>query len=222
MLLGRVAATLAGAAALALASGSPAAAATLVVNGSGQLTGAAGVLVNGASYDVAFVDGTCIALFNGCDSTSDFDFQNEADATAAADALLAQVLTGAFDTDYTLTSGCSANDDYVCSMFIPFREPWSTGDAPAMMVRNTNLPFEFAGLGPWDSIFGLSIQADEDTASGPLAPQSVFARFTPSAASAAPEPSMWVMALTGFAMAGRWLRHSRRRRLDDRAILARG
>ena len=49
-------------------------AATLIVNGNGILTGATGVNLNGTLYDVEFVDGTCEALFNGCDSFEDFTF----------------------------------------------------------------------------------------------------------------------------------------------------
>ena len=39
-------------------------AAVLIVDG-GQLVGATGVNVNGALYDVSFMDGTCFALY-GC------------------------------------------------------------------------------------------------------------------------------------------------------------
>ena len=65
----------------------PAAAATLLVNGSGQLTGAAGVNVNGTLYDVTFVEGTCFDLFTGCDALADFTFITAADALAASEAL---------------------------------------------------------------------------------------------------------------------------------------
>ena len=49
---------------------SPAHAAILVVDGSGMLTGATGVMVNGTPYDVSFQGGSCNAVFNGCDSLS--------------------------------------------------------------------------------------------------------------------------------------------------------
>jgi hypothetical protein len=60
--------------ALGITLGAPAHAATQIVNSSGQLAGATGVLVNGTSYDVEFVDGACTNLFGGCDSSSDFAF----------------------------------------------------------------------------------------------------------------------------------------------------
>ena len=66
-------------------------AATLNVVG-GQLVGASGVDVDGTLYDVEFVDGTCVDLFNGCDESSDFMFTTEAAALMASQALLDQVL----------------------------------------------------------------------------------------------------------------------------------
>ena len=42
-------------------------AANLSVNGSGLLTGANNVNVGGILYNVIFVDGSCIGLFDGCD-----------------------------------------------------------------------------------------------------------------------------------------------------------
>jgi hypothetical protein len=65
-------------------------AATLNVVG-GQLHGAFGVDVGGTLYNVEFLDGTCIALFNGCDAVSDFTFQSSALAASASQALLDQV-----------------------------------------------------------------------------------------------------------------------------------
>ena len=85
--------------------------ATVILNVTGgQLTGAQNVVVSGTLYDVTFVDGTCIALFSGCDAVNDFDISVGA-ANAAANALIDQVFKdsglGLFDTDPELTSGCS-------------------------------------------------------------------------------------------------------------------
>ncbi len=67
------------------------ASALLVVSG-GILTGAKGVDVGGTLYDVEFMDGTCVALFNGCDNpATDLTFTTQADALAASQALLDQV-----------------------------------------------------------------------------------------------------------------------------------
>ena len=99
-------------------------AATLLVNGSGILTGATGVDVDGTLYDVEFVDGTCVALFDGCDSVTDFTFSSEADALAASQALLDQVFLdtaqGDFDADPGLTSGCINTTFGVCEVWTPF------------------------------------------------------------------------------------------------------
>jgi hypothetical protein len=78
----------------------------------GQLMGATGVDVGGTLYDVAFLDGSCIGLFAGCDETSDFVFNSQADAYSASTALLEQVLLdgpyGDFDSEYGLVNGISA------------------------------------------------------------------------------------------------------------------
>ena len=96
------------AAVLALIASGAQAATLNVVNG--QLMGASDVLVDGSLYDVQFLDGTCIDLYNGCDELSDFTFQSQALAELAAQALLDQVFldgpSGAFDSDPSLTNGC--------------------------------------------------------------------------------------------------------------------
>ncbi len=105
---------------------SSASAATLNVVG-GQLLGASGVIVDGSSYNVAFLDGTCIALYSGCDDVSDFTFQTSADAVLASQALLDQVfLDGAnlFDTEPGLTNGCAPGVT-LCGVFTPYN--WDMG-----------------------------------------------------------------------------------------------
>ena len=96
-------------------------AATLNVVG-GQLLGASNVDVSGTLYDVEFVDGTCIAVFSGCDSHSDFAFTTEVAGLAAATALADQVFLdgpqGNFDTLPGLTFGCG--DATTCEAYIPY------------------------------------------------------------------------------------------------------
>ena len=92
-------------------------AATLNVSG-GQLLGASGVDVGGTLYNVEFLDGTCIALFDGCDAVSDFTFQTESGAVAASQALLDLVfldVSGSelFDSAPSLTNGCG--DPFGCA-----------------------------------------------------------------------------------------------------------
>lgn len=92
---------------LLLSLSSHAYSATLNVNGSGKLTGATGVMVNGNSYDVEFLDGSCEEVFDGCDELSDFTFHSQSSAIDASQALLDQVFLGAFDTDPSKTIGIS-------------------------------------------------------------------------------------------------------------------
>ncbi len=47
-------------------------AATLTTNGLGQVTGASGVTSEGESYTIVMADGTCAALFSGCNDDADF------------------------------------------------------------------------------------------------------------------------------------------------------
>ena len=85
-------------------------AATLDVVG-GQLLGASNVNVGGTLYNVQFIDGTCVALFNGCNEASDFTFTEPVSALSAAQALLDQVFldgpSGSFDSIPYLTANCA-------------------------------------------------------------------------------------------------------------------
>jgi hypothetical protein len=165
-------------------------AAVLQVSG-GELVGALGVNVGGALYDVQFVEGTCVALFSGCDETSDFAFDNSTSAQLAAQALVDQVfldgLQGNFDSDPSLTLGCESTG--VCFALIPFSfiadlvlvAQGVNLFAPAEDVVNT------AGGFPTD-----------DTSSIDNADRLVYARFT--AANAVPEPGS--IALLGLGLLG--------------------
>jgi hypothetical protein len=68
-----------------------------------KLIGASGVIVDGRSYDVQFLEGTCFSLYNGCDDVSEFTFQSQAAAILASQALLDQVFIdgplGNFDSE---------------------------------------------------------------------------------------------------------------------------
>ena len=106
---------------------SSAQAATLDVIG-GQLHGASGVLVDGSLYDVQFLDGSCIDLYNGCDDVSDFTFQTQASAFLASQALLDQVfldgVDGSFNSQPPLTHGCFVPSTH-CDAITLFDYIWS-------------------------------------------------------------------------------------------------
>src|SRR5689334_17616090 len=99
----------------AMLAATPAMAADPVTSG-GTLTGATGVNVDGNLYNVQFLDGTCATVFGSC--PSGFSFGSQAAAQQAADALLAQVLIGTFDTNPALTNGCSLTT--ICSILVPY------------------------------------------------------------------------------------------------------
>ena len=185
---------------LAIQFASAAPAAELIVDGSGELTGATGVDVGGTLYDVAFVDGTCASLFSGCDELADFTFQTDAAAAAAAQALLDQVFLdgglGAFDTAPELTSGCSVGSG-ACSVITPYLVNLPN-NLLAREAFNHNGSSDFVG------------SVDVDPLTFDTSPFSAFvwARFTPTAA-AVPEPGTWAMMLIGFAAVGFRMRRRR-------------
>jgi len=85
-------------------------------------SGATGVEVNGTLYDVEFVDGSCVNLFDGCDETSDFLFPTVEDANAASQSLLELFNAPgneAFTEDPSLTRGCPENATF-CQILTPY------------------------------------------------------------------------------------------------------
>jgi hypothetical protein len=95
-------------------------AATYVLAGAfgSELQGANGVTVGGQTYNVSFLDGTCISVFDGCDQVSDFAFNTVAEAEAASKALLVQVFNAGdvYDTTPVLTRGVDP------TIFLPNRD----------------------------------------------------------------------------------------------------
>ncbi len=201
---------LAAAAGVGLLSAAPAAAqVTLQVDSATQkLTGANGVNVGGTLYDVTFADNTCDALFGGCDANSDFIFQTEAQALAAAQALLDQVFTGIYDTTPNLTEGCAAFDACVTivpygvtvrnangfDMLVAYSRNWAGTTADDAFSRVNNAP------APYDSNF--------NTRDNSYYGYAVFS--THVAAAAVPEPATWAMMLFGFGAIGFQMRRQRK------------
>ena len=90
----------------------------------GKLRGAKGVQIEQQIYDVAFRDGSCIELFDGClNPQEDFSFSSLSDANLSTLALLELVLLdvpglGNFDSTPALVSGC--NHPPFCVIFTPY------------------------------------------------------------------------------------------------------
>jgi len=113
----------------------------------GILFGASEVDVNGTLYDVQFLDGTCIELYDGCDQNTDFPFTNPLDLNdgalleAAMTALLEQVFidstSGAFDTSPELTNDCT--DINGCFVFTPLWVNVGANSGGLMSALNANV-----------------------------------------------------------------------------------
>ena len=160
---------------LFIASGSVHAIVEVDVNGvlqqvdNGILIGAKGVRVGARFFDVQFVDGTCKALFSGCDELQDFPF-SEADTYLAARALDFSVFIDAsypFDTAPNLTRGCA--NMFNCSIAIPYTfdlaynfvdENGNPADGQSAVFHN-NISQTHAGDG--EGIEGLFVEADSST-----------------------------------------------------------
>jgi len=136
----------------------PANSVTLIVDGTGQLTGAAGVNVNGKLHDVSFVDGTCVDLFYGCDDASDFLFQSTNDALMASQALLDYVLidtvNNLFDSDPSLTQGCIVAHFNICDVITPYG--FDNGFSPIRIRGGVARNQPFNSSGPSNSVHDAS------------------------------------------------------------------
>lgn len=86
-----------------------------------ELFGASGIVVNGLTYSVSFVDGTCEQTFGTCE-LSKFTFQTEESALTASQALLDQVFLDdgyMFDSVPTKTNGCESTSSE-CGVNTPY------------------------------------------------------------------------------------------------------
>lgn len=190
--------TLAAALGVLGATSSFAATLTLTVVG-GQLLGAKNVDVNGALYDVEFVDGTCVALFEGCNSDSDFVFSTFQQANMAAQSLLETVFLdgplGNFDSDPDLTAGIEKSRfGNTGDVLVPYGvDPVQPIAFRSAFLRNRADPNDGVGA----SFAGGLRSFDFSNIN-----TSTFARFTPSQIATVPLPAGGLLLLAGLAGLG--------------------
>lgn len=178
-----------------------ASAAQLIVE-RGELVGANYVEVGGSFYNVEFQNDACSAIFGGCDEFDDFAFTTQADAQAAAQALLDQVFLntplGNFDDQPELVFGCEIGR--VCRALIPF-QPLANDRVRVARSQNGDTPAR-------DRIRVRTIQNSFNSDNGANS-RDVFAVFT-----AIPEPSTWLILTLGlFGVGGAMRRKAPRQHL---------
>ncbi len=177
---------------------SPAQAVTLNVVG-GQLLGASGVNVNGSLFDVEFLDGSCVSLFNGCDAVTDFTFQTEIDARLAAQAILDTVLLdgplGQFDTFPGLVAGIGASGASVGSFQIPFTF-LNTTSAQINSSFYVFLQFQNGNINNFNGING--VFSDFRTSLTSSKAGVAFARFSQTPLSVVPLPPAGLLFGSGL------------------------
>jgi hypothetical protein len=190
-----------------LAWAAPVAAAPILVIDGGKLTGATGVDVGGTLYDVTFVEGSCATVFTGCDEASDFTFTNGATALAAINALADQVFldgsSGAFDTEPSLTFGCTFSE--LCIPITPYQLNGALYVDSAFFYNAASV---FNGFGDFTSL-GIEAVGEDYGADA----RRVYAQWALSPTTTpVPEPATLTLFGVGLAVARlRMLRRQRRR-----------
>ena len=181
---------------------------------SGKLFGAKGVIVEGSSYDVQFLDGNCRTLYSNCDAASDFAFHSATSAVAAATALFDTVFVdsalGMFDKNPGLTNGCATIQ--FCFSIIPYAINTSNNRFSVVYAVNAGEPFYADGIDGGDGSKYMTINADAtiSNSSYTYAVWTASTSGTTQAASTVSEPGSLVLVATctGLLTAAR-----RRRRL---------
>ena len=182
--------------------------ASLMLNvDNGILEGATDVLIGSTLYDVEFLDGTCIALFDGCDASNDFLFNTNASANMASVALMDMVfldgVDGMFDSNVGSIRGCGTNS-IVCFVITPH----SMSSTMVFFNDAQNWINESR-----DSVDGGDIFKTTDTGLSAIQTWAVWtlaADRGPNIDATVPEPSTVILLLLGLAglSCSRYRKHS--------------
>jgi hypothetical protein len=171
--------------------------ATLDFTGAG-LMGASGVNVNGSIYNVQFLPGSCVSTYAGCDDIFDFTFHSGADADAASQALLDQVINAYITVDRNPGVMNGVGSSVSGEIYTPWGRDESQGIVTYDYVRNhIQDPFDtnFCGIGE-------CILPNPNSFFGPNTPQT-WAKWTE--VSPVPVPAaIWlfgtgILGLIGFS-----------------------
>jgi hypothetical protein len=161
----------------------PAAAAPVLQGTATSLTGINGLVVNGGTFDMTFVDGTCSSAFGACD-VAHFNFNTQADANSAAQEILDAIAGTYFDTNVG-TVGCDSSSD--CLILIPYNLNFIFNGVNAGAInRYSDTDFVITN-------FPCCLNADLTTVGN-----TVYAVF--NAATAVPEPL--TLSIFGAGMLG--------------------
>ena len=201
-------------AATALAAGGAAQAAPVtVMNAAGNtVMGVDGIQFNGSTYDVRFVDGTCVALFDGCNSnTNSFLFTTAVDARAASTALGAALLQSALPG---AINGATVTSTDLAGILTPYLTP-STANVVSdglffRSTTNTNASLN----GPFVLSYSqLAMSRSSDLSSSARYAYASWSAATPTpSANDVPEPGSLALTAVGLGAAFLAAGKTRRRR----------
>ena len=180
----------------------------------GQLMGASDVEVDGALYDVQFLEGSCIELYGGCDENSDFaPMQDFATVEKALAALGAQVFvdTGVagqeFSTNSNLTNGCNdaSQGCWVRTPFSLFPHSDPVGFINLGLGRNYSNPVYQVDSAPSQAF------RNDDTSNSPIYVYAVWTAVAePEPVPALPLPGIALLVASLLGVGAGSLRRSRR------------
>lgn len=142
--------------------------------------GVTGLILDGTSYDIEFVEGTCASVFDGCDEQSDFAL-NSSNIVDAIQALSDAINGTLFDRNVSLINGC---EDEPCEILTAYTPEIAGDERSVGIVQEFDVEFLFGS--PLDSTAVLPVSIDLDTASPTNLSEYVWSRWTETSV---PDPS---------------------------------